>query len=81
MFSVLRRESSEWRDLYAKRQTIERTFNSLKQSRRLERHHTRGLRNITLHCLLSVIVYQATVLVNARRGARKRLRWQVPVVL
>ena len=37
LFGVLRRGSPEWKALYSKRQTIERIFKSMKQSRRLER--------------------------------------------
>ena len=80
MFSVFRREGPEWRALYAKRQAIERTFKSLKQSRRLERHCVRGLRQVTLHCLMAVLVYQATALVSAQQGALEWIRWMVPKV-
>ena len=76
----LRRDSSEWRALYRKRQAIERTFKSLKQSRRLERHCTRGQRQITLHCLMSVLSYQATALVTAKAGRPARMRWMVAQV-
>ena len=39
----VRRDSQEWEDLYSKRQAIERIFKSLKESRRLNSHCTRGL--------------------------------------
>ena len=80
LFGDLRRQSPEWLALYAKRQAIERTFKSLKQSRRLERHYTRGLRQVTLHCLMAVLTYQATALVSAQQGAMEWLRWMVPKV-
>ena len=76
----LRRDSPEWRDRYAKRQAIERTFKSLKQSRRLERHCTRGQRQITLHCLVSVLSYQATAFVTAQSGRLGWMRWMVAPV-
>ena len=69
LFGVLRQGSKKWKALYNKRQAIERTFKSLKQSRRLERHCIRGLRQITLHYLMSVLTYQATALVNIEAGA------------
>ena len=62
LFGVLRRDSPEWKSLYSKRQTIERTFKSMKQSRRLERHCTRGLRMVQLHALMSALAYQVTAL-------------------
>ena len=80
LFGPLRRESAEWRGLYDKRQALERTFKSLKQSRRLERHCVRGLLKVTLHCLMAVLAYQATALVNAQRGAVASMCWMVPKV-
>ena len=80
LFGDLRRESHEWHSLYAKRQAIERTFKSLKQSRRLERHCTRGLRQVTLHCVMAVLIYQSTALVSAQQGAMEWMRWMVPRV-
>ena len=80
LFGAIRRESDEWRALYAKRQAIERTFKSLKQSRRLERHYVRGLDRIRLHCLMAVLTYQATVMVSLKVGAENRMRWMVAKV-
>ena len=77
LFGVLRRDSPEWKALYAKRQTIERTFKSMKQSRRLERHCTRGLRMIRLHSLMSTLTYQTTALAAVRAGQVATMRWQV----
>ena len=76
----LPRETPEWKALYAKRWSIERTFKSMKQSRRLERHYHRGLRLLTIHCYMSVLTYSATALVTAQQGrvqpgALRRLRW------
>ena len=76
-FGVLRRGSPEWKALYAKRQAIERTFKSMKQSRRLERHCTRGLRMIRLHALMSMLTYQVTALAAVRAGELETMRWQV----
>ena len=77
LFGVLRRDSAEWKALYAKRQAIERTFKSMKQSRRLERHCTRGLRMIRLHALMSMLAYQATALAAVRAGELDTMRWMV----
>ena len=54
--------------LYRKRYAIERVFKSMKESRRLERHCVRGLRQITLHSLMSTIAFQATVLARLLEG-------------
>lgn len=77
LFGKIRRQSKEWKALYTKRQAIERTFKSLKQSRRLERHCIRGLRQVRLHCLVSVLAYQATVLAQVQAGEMEDMRWQV----
>ena len=77
LFGVLRRGSQEWKDLYAKRQAIERVFKSMKESRRLERHCIRGLRQITLHAAMAALAFQATVLARLRAGEAKWMRWMV----
>ena len=77
LFGVLRRGSQEWKDLYTKRQAIERVFKSMKESRRLERHCIRGLRQITLHAVMSALAFQATVLVRLQAGEVEWMRWMV----
>ena len=77
LFGVVRRDSQEWKTLYAKRQAIERVFKSMKESRRLERHCIRGLRQITLHAIMSALAFQATVLVRLRAGEAGLMRWMV----
>ena len=77
LFGAIRRNSPEWNALYAKRQAIERTFKSMKESRRLERHFVRGLRKITLHAVMSTLTYQTTVLVKLLRGQTSTMNWMV----
>ena len=77
LFGILRRGSQEWKDLYTKRQAIERVFKSMKESRRLERHCVRGLRQITLHAAMSALAFQATVMVRLRVGEADLMRWMV----
>ena len=77
LFGVVRRDSQEWKDLYVKRQAIERVFKSMKESRRLERHCIRGLRQVTLHAVMSALAFQATVLVRLRAGETDLMRWTV----
>ena len=77
LFGAIRRDGPEWREFYAKRQAIERVFKSLKESRRLERHCIRGLRQVTLHALMSVLTFQATVLARLLDGVTDEMRWMV----
>ena len=77
LFGVVRRGSQEWKDLYTKRQAIERVFKSMKESRRLERHCVRGLRQITLHAAMSALAFQSTVLVRLQAGEVEWMRWMV----
>ena len=77
LFGVVRRDSQEWKDLYTKRQAIERVFKSMKESRRLERHCVRGLRQITLHAAMSALAFQATALVKVLAGDLEDMRWMV----
>ena len=76
-FGALRRDSKEWKDLYQLRQSVERVFKSLKQSRRLEAHCVRGLKHVALHCSMSVLVFQATALVRLRESGVDGMTWQV----
>ena len=77
LFGVVRRGSQERKDLYTKRQAIERVFKSMKESRRLEWHCIRGLRQVTLHATMSVLAFQATVLVRLWAGDVGLMRWMV----
>ena len=74
---AVRRGSKEWRDYYRKRQTVERTFKSMKESRRLEDHCVRGLAQIALHSAMSALTYQATVLAHLMHGEKEQMRWMV----
>ena len=78
-FPAISRQSQEWKDLYDRRQSIERVFKSLKESRRLNSHCVRGLRRIALHNSMSMMSFQATVLLRTRSGVRpgETMRWQV----
>ena len=73
----IREGSAEWKELYGKRQAVERVFKSLKESRRLERHCVRGLRQIALHATMSLLAFQATALLAAQAGELGQMRWMV----
>ena len=77
LFGRIRRGSLEWKDHYRKRQAIERVFKSTKESRRLERHCVRGLRQIKLHALMSTLTFTATALVWVLAGEWEWMRWMV----
>ena len=77
LFGAIRRDGPEWRALYEKRYAIERVFKSLKESRRLERHCVRGLRQVRLHAAMSALALQATALVRVLAGESERMRWMV----
>ncbi len=76
----VRRNSAEWRQLYRLRQSVERVFKSMKQSRRLNGHCVRGLKRVALHAAMSVLAYSATLLVQTLAGA-ERPRWMVAKVV
>ncbi len=77
LFGLIRRNSPEWNALYSKRQAIKRVFKSMKESRRLERHCVRGLRQISLHILMSTLAFQVTSLANLLAGRREDANWMV----
>ena len=56
---------------------LERVFKSMKESRRLERHCVRGLRQTTLHAAMSALAFQARVLFRLRAGDTEWMRWMV----
>ena len=68
--------SVRWNQMYLLRQSAERVFKSLKESRRLERHCVRGLARMSLHVTMSVLGFSATYLVNLLADA-VRPRWMV----
>ena len=80
VLSKVRRDSAEWKALYAKRWAIERLFGGMKQSRRLERHQVRGLRRVQLHALMASLTYQATLLANCLSGRLSSMRQMQPKV-
>ena len=73
---ITRRGSPEWREMYGKRWSVERVFKSMKESRRLEDHHVRELKHITLHAAMSTLTFQATRLVKELAGEEDK-GWMV----
>ena len=76
LFGSMSEGSRRWKALYRRRQSVERVFKSLKESRRLERHFIRGLRRVALHVAMSVLSFAVTYLVNLLAGDI-RPRWMV----
>ena len=62
VLGVVARDSDEWKALYAKRQTIERVFGSLKRSRILDQHQYLTDKKIAAHIAFSTLTYAATML-------------------
>ncbi len=73
----VRRASTEWKALYKLRQGVERVFKSMKESRRLNSHSTRGLRMVALHASMSALTFQATALANVLSEQPPTFRWMV----
>ena len=75
LFGPIRQGSAEWKALYRLRQSVERVFKSMKESRRLERHHVRGLQRVGLHASMSALGFAATFQQNLLAGQAPR--WMV----
>ena len=74
VLGIVSRASSEWKRLYSRRQSVERLFGSLKQSRLLNRHQYLGRAKVETHAIMSMLTYAATTLVRAKSGDLNRLR-------
>ena len=74
VLGVVARASEEWNEHYAKRQSVERLFGSLKRSRNLEVHFSRNINRMRLHATLSLVAYQATALARAKEDRLENLR-------
>ena len=70
LFGLVLRDNPE-------RQTIERTFKSLKETRRLNRHCIRGIGEVTLHAQMLVLAFLATALVRVLAEEQEWMRWMV----
>ena len=64
-----------WKKLYDTRQSVERVFKGMKQSRRLNDHCFRGLEKVALHCILSALAFKVTALRNLRTRDAPSIRW------
>ena len=73
----IRRDTPEWLTGYAKRQAIERSFKSMKQSIRLEEHSARNLGQVNLHTLMVTLAYQAQAVSKLRAGKKSEMRSMV----
>ena len=45
------------------------------RARRLTRHYVRGMPQIRLHCLMSVLAFQAKALWDLQQGREDEMRW------
>ena len=70
----IRRASPEWAELYRMRQSVERFFSSIKQSRLLDKARFLSSEKIELHLDLSVLTYLATQVAHMAAGRLKDIR-------
>ncbi len=68
------RISSQWKELFSKRTSVERVNSRLKETRRLRKFCFRRIRKVTVHCLMSVLAMQASAVSQARAGNVYELR-------
>ena len=74
VLGIVARASEEWTEHYAKRQSVERLFGSLKRSRNLETHFSRNIGRMRLHATLGLLAYQATALARVKAEGIRELR-------
>jgi transposase len=67
-------ESKEWQRIYGRRTAIERMFSRLKTYRRLNNITVHGIRKVTVHCFISLIVTQAQALYAATNNQMASIR-------
>ncbi|MGA9047650.1 MAG: transposase [Dehalococcoidia bacterium] len=67
-------ESKKWQGIYSRRSAIERMFSRLKTYRRLNNITVHGIRKVTVHCFLSLIVTQAQALYAATSNQMASVR-------
>ncbi|MFQ5925186.1 MAG: transposase, partial [Dehalococcoidia bacterium] len=61
-------ETPDWQLIYNRRSSAERVFGRLKCHRKLNHIRVRGIRKVTVHCLMSIIVFQAQALATGPGG-------------
>ena len=71
---LVARVSPQWKTLFARRSSVERVNSRLKETRRLQDYCFRGIRKVSVHCLMSVLTMQASAVAQARVGEMEGLR-------
>lgn len=66
-------ETPHWQFIYNRRGSTERLFSRLKGHRKLNSIRVRGIRKVSLHCLMSVIVFQAQFLALRSGGFMRKV--------
>ena len=80
---VLPRFTQEWKDIYARRTSIERYFRSAKHSRLLDRHQFLSISKVRLHVSLARLGYLATALAHLMAddyAAMRHMKIRLPKV-
>lgn len=66
-------ETPDWQLVYNRRTSAERLFGRLKGHRKLNSIRVRGIRKVTVHCLMAIIVFQAQVLATGNGGLVRKV--------
>lgn len=68
-------ETPDWQLIYNRRTSVERVFSRLKGHRKLNYIRVRGLRKVLVHCLMSLIVFQAQVLATGNGSLVRKVAY------
>ncbi len=74
------RSTKQWGELYNMRVSVERAFSRLKEFRKLNNSHVRGLPKIEIHCCLAVLVMQSMALGKVKTEGVQEVRSNVKKV-
>jgi len=66
-------ETPQWQFIYNRRTSTERLFSRLKGHRKLNTIRVRGIRKVSLHCLMSIMVFQAQALATGCRVSVRKV--------
>ena len=74
VIGVVARQPEQWKELYRKRQGVERFFGTAKRSRLLDRHQYLSMKKVRSHIALSVLTYASTMLARTLVGDAEHMR-------
>ena len=74
VIGVVARQSEQWKDLYKKRQGVERFFGTAKRSRLLNKYQYLTMQKVRSHIALSTLTYATTMLARTLVGDAEHMR-------